>query len=96
MITSKKFKGISEFGRKGVATKVVVEPEQMKKDLVDIVKDKKNMAIKVVAGKDCWLFTDKFGFSDKAVINLLFCNDCMLINVVNGVIYMQEEDVIYI
>lgn len=95
MITSKKFKGISEFGRKGVATKVVVEPEQMKKDLVDIVKDKKNMAIKVVAGKDCWLFTDKFGFADKAVINLLFCNDCMLINVVNGVIYMQEEDVIY-
>lgn len=95
MITSKKFKGITEFSRKGVATKVIIEPDQMKKDLVDIVKDKKNMAIKVVSGKDCWLFTDKFGFADKAVINLLFCDDCMLINVVNGVIYMQEEDVIY-
>lgn len=99
MYKSEKFRGVSEYKRNGVVTKVIIPQglEGLAKHDFDIDAETKSVIFndakkEEVQGGSPYIICSSFGVRSEAIINYFFINGGIVVELAVGVLYMKESD----
>ena len=94
MFVQKKFEKVKTLERKGILSKIAL-PKDVKTDTKTYMLRAKPRTMELVKGNGSFAITDEVGFCEGVEFSLIFTNECMLIEVLKGKIYVREDDSVF-
>ena len=93
MLVQDKYRKVKEFEGKGIISKLEVPVGlTVKTTKYDLKIDDKDLKMALLPGKSVFVISDMIGISELTSIVVFFLNDVMVIELVEGYLYIQEED----
>ena len=95
MIAVGKFKGVTEVKRNGVVDKVIIPAELANNMTHEINVDEKEKAVIMDDGDSVCVLTDKFGIREETIVNAIFVNGGVILEIVVGNIYLEDKGTVF-